>query len=220
MPIEWVQEALNHEMFGNIPNLIDLPESAIIGYVTVDCIDPDLFKNRFKENGKNQWADFVSDNENMRYWRLTDAHVFNEPIPSVKEGETRLWEYVDIDEDNLPPAYKVEITELELDGNKITVPLSESYWQKLVPYSSIDVEITINLARLWFTLLMDQGFDKLSFNTITFTHQGLQRTFQMVPDSIVSDVRDANGIPLFYPSATDEDSTTRKIANIVWGEEL
>jgi len=219
-PIEWVQEALNHEMFGNIPYLIDLPESAIIGYVTVDYIDSDLFKNRFKENGKNQWADFVSNNENMRYWRLTDAHVFKEPIPCAFEGEEHLWEYADVDEGNLPPAFKVEIAKLQLDGDKIIVPLSEAFWNELEPHSSIDVEITINHARLWFSLLIGQGSDKQSFNTITFTHQGRQRTFQMVPDSVVSDVSDQNGSPMFYPSATDEDGTTRKIAHIVWGEEL
>lgn len=219
-PIEWVQEALNHEMFGNIPYLIDLPESAIIGYVTVDCIDSDLFKNRFKENGKNQWADFVSNNENMRYWQLTDAHVFDEPIQCVREGETRLWEYADVDEDNLPPAHKVAITKLVLDGDKIIVPLSEAYWNELEPHGSMNVDLTINLARLWFTLLTDQGFNTLSYNTITFTHQGRQRTFQMVPDSIVSDVSDADGFPLLYPSANNENGTNRKIAHIVWGEEL
>ena len=42
----------------------------------------------------------------------------------------------------------------------------------------------------------------------------------MVPDSVGSDVSDQNGSPMIYPSATEEDGTTRKIAHIVWGEEL
>lgn len=220
MPIEWFQEIANHLTFGNIPFLLETLEDAIIGYVTVERIDSDLFENRFKEVGKTLWADFVSDNENMCYWRLADAHVFDDPIPCQGKGEDHFWEYDDIDEGNLPPAHKVEIAKLELDGDKIIVPLSELFWDDLEPHGSRYIDITTNLSMLWLTLLMDQGFDKQSYKTITFTHQGQQRTFLMEPDTKVSDISDADGFPHLYPSAVNEDGSTRKIAHIVWGEEL
>lgn len=110
--IEWAQVTANHQFFGNIPYDDELPTCAIIGYVeVVDC-----------EEGATDgyWDGFPEDVK----WRLKDAYLFDEPILDVK-GKLNLFEY-DLDENNLPPAHKVELRFPFLDGNTLVIPVSEA----------------------------------------------------------------------------------------------
>lgn len=120
-------EIANAITMGNLPDLKTLPTSAIIGYVTVkDIIDE---------------CDSIWGYPNMKNWILEDAYLFDEPITGVN-GKLNLWNYDEIDENNLPPAHKAEIKHLELKDKNLTVPLNEDAFDEAVEDGYILLEFS------------------------------------------------------------------------------
>ena len=106
LPVEIGNEIINHQVFGNIDDLQELPTGAIIGYVElVDIID----------NSESVWA-FPE----QKHWVLKDAHLFETPIENVK-GKLGLFDY-SLDEDHLPPAYQQELWVPRLEGSTLVLP--------------------------------------------------------------------------------------------------
>lgn len=110
--IEWYQEFCNQIYFGNLPDSSEMPLGAIIGYAAVDRIE--------------QLSDETGNNFE---WNFKDAHLFDEPITGVKDNP-RLWDY-ELDENNLPPAHKVVLNEVKLDGKDLYIPLSNYFWNRI-----------------------------------------------------------------------------------------
>ena len=207
-PLEWVQEIFNEQIFGNLPDFPDMPSNAIIGYVTVERID--------KDNARSVWAAGESNDERLYYWHLTDAYVFDEPITGVK-GKLHLWEY-DIDENNLPPAHKVELHDPVIDGDKIALPLAKQHWVNLRPNSSFVIEIGM----LANDLCQPDVYDLKPFKTITFTHDGKQRTFKLRPETEAQYYTDGgeDQNPAKFFSMLNPDGAPRWIAYFIWDDEL
>ncbi len=111
LPIEWTAELTNHLAFGNIPELQALPTSAIIGYVELDSI---------VDNSQSEWA-----SPGALHWVLKNAYIFDEPITGVK-GKLHFFDYP-LDENNLPPAHKVELRWPTFKAGTLTIPCTDDY---------------------------------------------------------------------------------------------
>ena len=101
----------NHVFFGDLPRLDSLPTSAIIGYVTVTGYEED-YTGSVWDGG----PDAIK-------WRLEDACLFDEPIQNV-QGKLHLFDY-DLDENKLPPAHKVNLRKVALNGDEVVIPTTD-----------------------------------------------------------------------------------------------
>lgn len=110
LPIEWGSEILNNWAYDNIPDIRELPTSAIIGYVELEDV---------VENSDSVWAV-----PGQLHWKLKDAYMFDEPITGVN-GKLHFFDYPDIDENNLPSAHKVQLRKLEIEGDKVVMPVND-----------------------------------------------------------------------------------------------
>ena len=104
-----------------MPEYEDMPLSAIIGYVDVVGFDLD---------NDSPWAGL-----NSIHWQLTNAYIFDEPIPNIK-GNLGLFDYP-IDEESLPPAHKVEQNFPYIEGDCLNVYVGDRCWQLLQEDDSI-----------------------------------------------------------------------------------
>ena len=207
-PIEWVQEIVDHQIYGNLADFPELPDGAIIGYVTVEAVDQDC--------ANSIWAAGDSNQEGLYYWHLKDAFVFDEPITGIK-GKLHLWEY-DLDENNLPSAHQVNVQFPEVTGENVTVPVNEVIWKKLKANSTLALELG-TLAQI---ICLPDVFDMKTLKTITFSHNGQHRTFALKPETEAQYFTDGseNQTPLKYLSLFEPEGAMRWIAYFVWGEEI
>lgn len=207
-PIEWVQEIFNHQIYGNLVDFPDMPDGAIIGYVTVESID--------KDTANSVWAAGENNDTNLFYWHLTDAYIFDSPITGVK-GKLHLWEY-DIDEENLPAAHKLDVQFPVVDGDNITVPLNEVSWKSI----NTNQSLTLELGTLANDLCLPEVFDLKPLKTITFTCKGVKRTFNLLPETEAQFYTDGSEEqnPVKYLSLFEPEGAIRWIAYFVWEDEI
>lgn len=109
--LDVVSAMQNMRTFGILPEYDQLPTSAIIGYVNVVG---------FEKNEDSIWG-----GPDSIHWNLANAYLFDKPIENVK-GKLGLFDYP-LDENNLPPAHKVELNYPTMEGKHLTVHLSEKY---------------------------------------------------------------------------------------------
>lgn len=206
-PLEWVQEIFDHQIYDNLADFPDLPDGAIIGYATVEKVD--------KDRANSVWAAGEDNDPKLFYWHLTDAHLFDTPITGVK-GKLHLWEY-DIDEDNLPPAHKVQVQFPVVTDDNVTVPVNAVIWDNLTTENWFSLE----LGTLANILCLPDVYDLKPLSTITFTHKGEQRTFALLPETEARYFTDGGEEqnPEKYFSLFEPDGATRWVAYFVWGEE-
>lgn len=208
--IDFIQRTLNHITFGNIPDFKDMPNGAIIGYVTIDTTKK------------------PSDNNGIYYdWHFKDAYLFDEPV-AVEKGKPRLWDY-DLNEDSLPPAHKVIINEARFKDSNIYIPLNKSLWDNLKPDNSITLEFTEALQDQY-----EKELGPLSAFDVTyqlhFTFNGLKRSFFVKMNSdnefdmnvpewcIYSEIND-DGTPCIYYSER-YDEMERQFITFYFDEEV
>jgi hypothetical protein len=200
--IEWYQEIVNQIFFGNLPDFCDMPYGAIIGYVTIDKIEQlsDETGNYFK-------------------WHFKDAYLFDEPITGVK-GRPRLWDY-ELDENNLPPAHKVVLNEVQLDGKDINIPISNFFWDIIKPdglmmFENTDVFQDISCK------IGEAPFVDMKYR-INFFNNGHKRSFHLKVQTdvdqawCVSRECDENGSPCIYNSVY---SGEREYITFYWDYEI
>lgn len=130
-PIEWIQEMLNEQMMGNLPDFPDMPSNAIIGYFSIDRIDQ-------KVDG-SIWASGGDDMEWLYYWHINDCYLFDEPILDVK-GKLHLWEY-EMEENNMPPSHKVELRQYQDRGDELFIPVNDKRWEKLGENQALNFDL-------------------------------------------------------------------------------
>ena len=174
IPEEMESYITNNVFFGNLAPLDELPTSAIIGYVTVTGFD----------DGKvdSAWAD----GPGVYKWKLEDAWMFDEPILNVK-GKLNLFDY-DLDEDNLPPAHKVDLMTVELNDAKdeITIPCYDLPFKMLGEGNCNDFRIylTDDLIDLFCTDDLDAVTMK-AFKALHLVCGDRYKTFELTDDSAI-----------------------------------
>jgi len=116
IPYEWHNAYFNGITTGAVPFVEDIPYSAIIGYVTiVDCTEG--YDSPWSQEGYN--------------WVMKDAYIFDKPILGVK-GKLYLFDIPEIDENNLPPAHKVNAYGISLKGSEMIIKTTAENYNIMV----------------------------------------------------------------------------------------
>lgn len=201
-PLEWMQIIKNEQIYGNLPDISDMPTNAIIGYVTLNKLEKKIALRSFS---------LKNENENEYYWHFKDAYLFDEPI-MVKKSKLYFWDY-DLDENNLPPAHKVTRAAITVNKDNINIPVTENFWLDLTPNNDFAIEFT-TLENL---VCLPNSYEMKPFKSITFNYEGEQRTFALEGKTGLYKVNGDDDD--FYYSDT-YDSETRIIIRFFWGEEM
>ena len=143
----------NLRKFGIVPEFEDMPLSAIIGYVDVVG---------FTTESDSVWA-----GEGQIHWKLENAYLFDEPIKDVK-GKLNLFDYP-LDENNLPPAHKVEAKFPVMSGQKLTVYVGDADWSSLQSNPK-EYLIDINDPNTVDIICVEDSFDLKETTNIEFIH--------------------------------------------------
>lgn len=170
---EMISTMANLKQSGIIPEYEDMPLSAIIGYVDVVGFDTE---------NDSPWAGL-----NSTHWQLANAYLFDEPIRNVK-GKLGLFDYP-LDESNLPPAHKVEQDFPIMEGDCLTVYVSDKVWQILQDDDSTFC-IDINDPYAVDVLCQEDSLELKPVTKIRIIHRNSKET--------------------------DVDVMTRKVVNVAW----
>ena len=130
----WVQGiiTMNGIIMGNIPDFMEMPRSAILGYATiVDCT----------QNYPSDWAAPGCYN-----WVIKDVYEFDKPILGAK-GQLGFFNYP-LDPNNLPPAHKAEPKVPTIKGNTLFFPLSAKVYSTLKQGEGFALESTDELIEI------------------------------------------------------------------------
>lgn len=138
-PDDYCAEIRNARLMGQIPEYNEMPYGSIIGYV--DCY-------KIVKDSDSFWAQ-----PECFHWCLRDAYLFDEPVPDIKGVRGHLFE-VDIDENNLPAAHKVEFLEPKWEGATLVMPASKAVMAQ-VEAGEKDYEYALN--RRFFAYFAKDG---------------------------------------------------------------
>lgn len=182
LPVEWGNEVLNHIIFDNIPDLQELPTSAIIGYVELEDI---------VEESNSIWA-----SPEQLYWKLKNAYIFDTPITDVK-GKLNLFDYPDIDENNLPSAHKAQIRVPQFNGTALSLPATDESIVDLMndkESTVLDIELSSH-----FDMLFDAQDNLKKITEVELV--GPTKTFKAkIADSYIFTPQDDDGKEIRLPS--------------------
>lgn len=118
----------NAETLGIVPLIEDMPTGAIIGVV-------DIVGCSVNDTMCSDWAGFSEDPEHPVYnLHLDNARLFKEPILNVK-GKQGIFEYAEINEDNMPET--VDIPAIRREGKELFIPVDTD---ELEDYADMDGE--------------------------------------------------------------------------------
>ena len=193
---EHILSFINNEIsFGNFPELDTLPTSAIVGYVTVTA---------FEEGNVNSiW----SDGPGVIKWKLEDAWMFDEPILNVK-GKLNLFDYDEIDENNLPPAHKEELEDIWLSESEdeVFIPCEKSAFEKIETgdFKAIELFLTAYLVDV---LCVEDEFKMKPFKAVTVYCGNKYIAFELADGSGIFNLPDpqdeSKPYMIFYPDGSE-----------------
>lgn len=126
LPLEMGNILYNDNTYGSL-DFNDFPSSAIIGYVDlVDCVEGEY---------DSIWAE-----DDCVKFVFENAYMFDEPITGVK-GKLNIFDY-DMDENNLPPAHKVELALPYINEDELVIPVADNIFEE---FNKIEGPKTIEL---------------------------------------------------------------------------
>ena len=207
---EYLVSFINNEIsFGNFPELDTLPTGAIIGYVTVTAF----------EDGE---VDSIwSDGPGVIKWKLEDAWMFDEPILNVK-GKLNLFDYDEIDENNLPPAHKVELEDVGLDDKEeeVFIPIEKNVFEQIETGEVGGIELFLT-GYLMDVLCVEDEFRMKPFKSATVGSGNKYMTFELAEGSGIYNMPDpqdeSKPYMIYYPDGSECAWMT---ANFVFGKKL
>lgn len=187
VPLDWMINIGNAVLYGNIPQMKDLPTSSIIGYVTV---------KEFADMTDSPW----DGGEGVIKWVLEDAYLFDEPITGV-DGKLHLFEY-DIDENNLPPAHKVQLRYPECIGDELILPCEDKVVDQLNKEGAevdLDIDDYVDLA------IFSEDGKLLAPKTIRMAAPERSLVFDVKDPGMYTHVNTETGEPIIEKNAFGED---------------
>jgi len=152
---EMISTMSNLRTFGILPEYEDMPLSAIIGYVDVIGFDNN-------NDSESPWA-----GPDCTHWQLSNAYLFDKPILDVK-GKLGLFDYP-LDENNLPPAHKIEQNFPELEGDTLIVHLGDKAWKILMEDDTVFC-MDINDPYVIEAICKEDSFELKEVKEIRFIH--------------------------------------------------
>ena len=183
LPVEWIMEASNHMVYGNIPSLGKLPVGAVVGYVQVKTepfIDPTMWGLGF---GKQMF-------------RVVIPRIFDMPIP-VPEFMMGLAHV----EDFVGKFSAHHLHELNKPWNWdyfLEIPVNEALFGNVSEIGSLTLDLWGDLKRI----VLDENGELRQFNELLLTCGNRHQEFPYQAE-IVS-VHDDNDEPVLYPSLYQE----------------
>jgi len=184
---EQMNNIMNEQLFGNIPEFEDMEYSAILGYVTVKG---DV------NNSTSVWASHVE-----HQWQIEDAYLFDEPIRNVK-GKLNLFDTPEIDENNLPKAHKVVRRVPRLEDDCLIIPITDESYIDVMENGLINLCVTEEIVELVEKPLEEQKEGEYAFKPI-------KRICLERPEA--KDTYEIENI--FYTNWEYEDGSYKKVIN-------
>lgn len=146
LPLFWYSEVFNHELYGNIDLVEDLPVSAVVGYV--DIVDCEERTDSLWDGGPGCYK-----------WILENAYIFDEPQLVGIKSKLHFFDIPEIDEHNLPPAHKVELRQPSIEGSMIILPLVSEEFNAIE--QNKDEDILLELSEHIYNIFDGVSFDDL-----------------------------------------------------------
>lgn len=207
---EYLVSFINNDIgFGNLPELDTLPTSAIIGYVTVTGFE------------EGEVDSIWSDGPGVIKWKLEDAWLFDEPILNVK-GKLNLFDYDEIDENNLPPAHQVELADVDLNDaeDEIYIPCVKNTFEgiKAGKFEGIELNLTDYLMDV---LCVEDEFKMKPFKTVIVGCGNQCMRFELAEDSGIYNIPDPQDetkpYMIYYPDGAE---CAWMVAQFTFGKKL
>lgn len=176
----------NAEHLGIVPLIEDMPTGAIIG--VVDIVGCSVNDVEFSD-----WAGFSDDPEHPVYnLHLANARLFKDPILDVK-GKQGIFEYAEINEDNMPET--VDIPSIRREGKELFIPVDadevEDYADMDGEGLTFDYNLLNNNLEL-FAEIVDEDIQPLPTDYINFFN-GSRSVRVKVIDTEISFITDEDG---------------------------
>ncbi len=186
-PVEWVMEADNHMVFGNIPTLDKLPQGAIVGFI--DTHGDSLSEPSIWSNGLDG-----------ELCRVCYARFFDRPI-FIPEYDLPKLSLGDIGND-LPTHYLNDKNRPWLRSNVLEVPVNPSLFKQL---SSLDC-LTLNLHGELQQMVLDENGVLRDLEWLQLTCDNREKYVKFCGE-IITDLNTMDEVEL-YPSVTDPSGLT------------
>lgn len=156
----------NHIYMGNLAPMGELyPTSAIIGYCTI---------TGFEDDTDSLW----DDGPGVIKWTIEDAWIFDEPIMNVK-GKLNLFDYDEIDENNLPPAHKVPLANIHMEGDKVVLPILDGVIEDVISGEIKELEYFIVDGMTDDLFIDDESLDFKPLKTVMLQDNNQKVEFEL-----------------------------------------
>jgi hypothetical protein len=201
LPFCWEFPVRNAELIEQFDRGDEFVKSAIIGYV--DVVD-------IVEDSHSVWAQYAHEGAKpVQHYILENAHLFKEPILNVK-GKLGVWNYPDIDENNLPET--VDIPKFECKGDTLVFPCNEDRWnaikeeiakgESIMALSLYLLDSNFDLFAEWVN---DEEWDTLPYKKLLLTNKGESMEVDITNIYIDDVTYDDNHEPIVFESPAGDE---------------
>ena len=183
LPIEWIMEAYNHAVYGNIPPLSKLPSNAIVGYVDVK---PDPYVDT------SIWGKGCHE----QLYKVVMPRIFNHPIP-VPPFATD-FARVDYFVDSLPAHFLHELNKPWDWDYALEIPVNEDLFRSIADIGSLTLDLCGDLKRI----VLDENGELRKFEQLLLTCGNRHQEFLFHAEIVL--VLDEDEAPALFRSLLQE----------------
>ena len=183
LPIEWIMEAYNHAVYGNIPPLSKLPSNAIVGYVDVK---PDPYVDT------SIWGKGCHE----QLYKVVMPRIFNHPIP-VPPFATD-FARVDYFVDSLPAHFLHELNKPWKWDYALEIPVNEDLFRSIADIGSLTLDLCGDLKRI----VLDENGELRHFKELLLTCGNRHQAFPF--KGRIAPVLNKNFEPVLYRSISQD----------------
>jgi len=179
LPVEWLMETHNHQVYGNIPSEDMLPNGAFLGWIEV--VDHPYATTSF-------WCM----EQEGSVFRVVRPRIFDHPLAMPSNAyEDYLFEHL---LDAIPVFYLHEFAEPMDWGEELELPVNERLFNTIIRVGKITLDIFGTLA----SCVLDENGELKKFKLLTLACGNRRRCFNFHGE-IDTDLNE-NWEPILYPS--------------------
>lgn len=190
-PIEWIMEAHNHAVYGNIPAPGKLALGAITGYIETrgdSLSEPSIWSRGLLGE----------------LCRVSYVRIFDRPI-YVPENALSDWYISGEALFELPRHYIDDLCRPWEVGDALEVPLSKDLFDSI---PDIGV-LTLDLCGILKELVLDENGNLRKYSSLNLTCGNRSKSVKFCAD--ICTETDGDGNPMLYPSVYDDMATRRRL---------
>ena len=184
-PIEWLMEAHNQAVYGNIPAPENLPKGALTGYI-------ETFGDSLCES--SIWSRGLRDEQ----CRVCHARIFDCPIYISEYAVNDVYIYDDV-LDEMTCHYIDEQCQPWVINDALEVPISNELFEK-IPNLGV---LTLDLCGILKKSVLDENGNLLKFSYLYLTSGNRKKIVKFCGEIFTE--TNSNGDPVFYPSIYEDD---------------